>query len=98
VSHGNDRRQGKYENLLWEQDGYVLTLTLNRPDHMNAISPGLEDELHVALAAAEQDASIRAIILTGAGRAFSAGYDLGDEEETVGGRRAMPCAAGGTST
>ena len=78
--------QGKYENLLWEQDGYVLTLTLNRPDHMNAISPGLEDELHEALAAAEQDASIRAIILTGAGRAFSAGYDLGDEEETVGGR------------
>jgi enoyl-CoA hydratase/carnithine racemase len=82
MTEGNAR----YENLLWEQDGYVLTLTLNRPDQMNAISPKLEEELHDSLSAAERDPSIRAIILTGAGRAFCAGYDLGDEEDPVGGR------------
>ena len=71
---------GDYENLLFEQDGPVLVLTLNRPEQMNAISPALEDELHAALHRAEGDKSVRCIILTGAGRAFCAGYDLGDEE------------------
>jgi enoyl-CoA hydratase/carnithine racemase len=53
---------------------------------MNAITPELEQELHAALASAEQDPSIRAIVLTGAGRAFCSGYDLGEDEDARGGR------------
>jgi enoyl-CoA hydratase/carnithine racemase len=66
----------------------VLTLTLNRPDQLNAISARLEDELWEALRRAEADPEIRAVVLTGAGRAFSAGYDLGDEPAGDGGRAA----------
>lgn len=65
-----------YETIEWSQDGAVLVLTLNRPDHMNALSSQLEQEMHAAVQAAAEDDSVRAIVLTGAGRAFSAGYDL----------------------
>ncbi len=65
-----------YENVLYEQQGPVVTITLNRPEALNAISPQLEAELHQALDQADADASVRAVILTGAGRAFSAGYDM----------------------
>jgi enoyl-CoA hydratase/carnithine racemase len=76
----------EFNTLLWEQDGAVLVLTLNRPDQMNAISRELESELHAALAKAVADSSIRSIVLTGAGKAFCAGYDLGAEEDPRGGR------------
>ncbi len=66
----------EYEHLLYEQDDHVVTITLNRPEALNALSRPLETELHVALDAAAADESVRAIILTGAGRAFSAGYDI----------------------
>ncbi len=66
-----------YQYVLYERDGPVATITLNRPDQMNALSPELEGELHAALDEAAADDAIRAIILTGAGRAFSAGYDIG---------------------
>jgi enoyl-CoA hydratase/carnithine racemase len=65
------------EVILCEQDGPVGIITLNRPEAMNTISHELEVELHAALDRAEQDPSVRVIVLTGAGdRAFSAGYDL----------------------
>ncbi|OWV97432.1 enoyl-CoA hydratase [Rhizobium sp. R72] len=58
----------------------VLTLTLNRPDKLNAFN----EEMHLALRAgfqrAHQDASVRALLLTGAGRGFCAGQDLGDRD------------------
>ncbi|MGH3398183.1 MAG: enoyl-CoA hydratase/isomerase family protein [Streptosporangiaceae bacterium] len=66
----------RYETIDWSQDGPVLVLTLNRPDHMNALSSQLEQEMHAAVQAAAAADSVRAIVLTGAGRAFSAGYDL----------------------
>ncbi|HLG71298.1 MAG TPA: enoyl-CoA hydratase/isomerase family protein [Chloroflexota bacterium] len=66
-----------YENVLYEKSGPVVTITLNRPQTLNAISRELENELHQALDEADADDSARAIILTGAGRAFSAGYDVG---------------------
>jgi enoyl-CoA hydratase/carnithine racemase len=69
----------EYENILYEQDGKTVIITLNRPDTVNAISPELERELHLALDRADEDQSVRAIILTGKGRAFSAGYDLAGE-------------------
>lgn len=65
-----------YQNILYAKEGPVVTLTLNRPAALNAISPALEQELHVALDEANADPELRAIILTGAGRAFSAGYDM----------------------
>jgi enoyl-CoA hydratase/carnithine racemase len=79
-------KPNQFNNLLWEQDGAVLVLTLNRPDQMNAISPELNKELRSALASAEKDPSIRAIVLTGSGKAFCAGYDLGEDEDPRGGR------------
>ncbi len=73
---------GDYENILYEtDDDQIATITLNRPNQMNAISPDLERELHEALDEAAADDSVRTIILTGAGRAFSAGYDIGRERE-----------------
>ena len=66
----------EYENILYEKQRNGVLITLNRPESLNAISPDLENELHHALDAAESDKDIRAIVLTGAGRAFSAGYDM----------------------
>lgn len=75
---------GNYENILYEtDDDQIATITLNRPDQMNAISPDLERELHEALNEADADDSVRVIIITGNGRAFSAGYDLGREREGI---------------
>jgi len=65
-----------YETILYETTGPVATITLNRPQALNAISPQMTAELHTALDAADADAGVRAIILTGAGRGFSAGYDI----------------------
>lgn len=72
---------GGYEFVLYETGDRIATITLNRPDRMNALSPDLEGELHAALDEAAADGEVRAIVLTGAGRAFSAGYDLGRERE-----------------
>ncbi len=65
-----------YEAILYEKAGAVATITLNRPQALNAINPQMTAELHTALDAANEDPDVRAIILTGAGRAFSAGYDI----------------------
>jgi enoyl-CoA hydratase/carnithine racemase len=62
--------------LDYAHDGPVVTLTLNRPEAFNALTPELEAELHEALDRADQDAAARVIILTGAGNAFCAGYDM----------------------
>jgi len=65
-----------YETILYDVTGPVATITLNRPQSLNAISPQMTAELHTALDAADADPAVRAIVLTGAGRAFSAGYDI----------------------
>jgi enoyl-CoA hydratase/carnithine racemase len=65
-----------YETIQYSVDEAVAVITLNRPDALNALSHELEDELHAALSEAENDDAVRVIILTGAGRAFSAGYDI----------------------
>ena len=71
-----------YEFVIFSQDEAVVTITLNRPDAMNALSNQLERELHHALDEADTDPTARVIVLTGAGRAFSAGYDF--DEDTPG--------------
>lgn len=62
----------------------VRTLRLNRPDALNAFDRSLQRELAEALRAAERDAAVRAIVITGAGRAFCAGQDLRDLESRRG--------------
>ncbi len=64
--------------LLIEDDGKVRTLTFNRPDKLNAFNDALYDALRDALYAANEDPGVAVVILTGAGRAFCAGMDLGD--------------------
>lgn len=71
-----------YEQLIYTVDGPVATITLNRPERMNALTKVLEAELRSAIEQAGRDATIRAIVLTGAGRAFCAGMDM-DELEVL---------------
>lgn len=67
-----------YETVLYTVEEGVLTLTINRPEARNALSPRTIEELLQALAQAESDPSVQVVVLTGAGdRAFSAGGDLG---------------------
>ena len=62
--------------VVQTRDGRVLTLTLNRPERLNAITAELLDTLTAALRGAADDDGVRAVILTGAGRAFCSGLDL----------------------
>lgn len=70
-----------FENILYEQDGGVLTITLNRPNKLNAASDQMLAELEKAFKQAERDKSVRTVILTGAGRGFCAGQDLASTQE-----------------
>jgi 2-(1,2-epoxy-1,2-dihydrophenyl)acetyl-CoA isomerase len=65
-----------YETILSETVDGVLTLTLNRPDVLNAVTDAMLSELQDAFRSAERDAAVRCIVLTGAGRGFCAGQDL----------------------
>ena len=71
-----------YEQILYEVKDHILTLTLNRPDRLNAFTPQMRKELIDAFDQADADDNVRAIIITGAGRAFCAGADLGTGIET----------------
>jgi 2-(1,2-epoxy-1,2-dihydrophenyl)acetyl-CoA isomerase len=66
------------ESVLTARDGAVLTLTINRPEALNALNPPTMRALRSSIDAAGRDAGIGAIVLTGAGRAFCAGADLKD--------------------
>lgn len=65
-----------YENILVETAGHVATLTLNRPTSLNSLNKGLIDDVRNALRALRNDANVKALIVTGAGRGFCAGADL----------------------
>jgi enoyl-CoA hydratase/carnithine racemase len=66
--------------VLAERRGPVLVLTLNRPERLNAWTDALEERYYARLDEAEHDPEVRAIVVTGAGRGFCAGADLGDLE------------------
>jgi len=70
-------------NLLFERADGVATITLNRPDKLNAFTVELHRELAAALDESERDATIRAVLLTGAGRGFCAGQDLAERAQTM---------------
>ena len=65
-----------YETILTETADGVLTITLNRPDVLNAVTDTMLKELQEILRSAERDAAVRCLVLTGAGRGFCAGQDL----------------------
>jgi enoyl-CoA hydratase len=65
-----------YENLILDIDGPVATITLNRPEQLNALSTGLLDDLFQVLRDLNPGDDVRVIRLRGAGRAFCSGYDL----------------------
>ena len=68
--------------LIYEVDDRVAVLTLNRPERMNALSKRLVDEIIAAIAEADADASVRVVVVTGAGeKAFSVGYDIKESAE-----------------
>lgn len=71
-----------YEQINYEIQAGVATITLNRPDRMNALTRVLETETRDAMMRAGQDDAVRVIVLTGAGRAFCAGMDM-EELETL---------------
>lgn len=71
------------DTVLAQRRGAVLVLTLNRPDRLNAWNNALEDRYFELLDEAENDGDVRAIVVTGAGRGFSAGADM-DDLKTVG--------------
>jgi enoyl-CoA hydratase len=70
-----------FSTIRYEALGAVARLTLDRPERANALSQAMLDEIGRALDAAEQDATIRAVIVTGAGSAFSSGFDLKEQME-----------------
>ncbi|MCE7508046.1 enoyl-CoA hydratase-related protein [Alloalcanivorax xenomutans] len=80
----------EYNSIQLQRDGAIAMLSLHRPKTMNALATELQKEMLHALAAIEQDDSVRALIVTGSGRAFCSGADLGTmapaSDESVGTR------------
>jgi enoyl-CoA hydratase/carnithine racemase len=72
----------EFETIHTSSDDGILTITLNRPDRMNAFTPTMMKELIKAFDLADADDDVRAVIMTGAGRAYCAGADLGAGEAT----------------
>ena len=64
------------ENIIYERREAIAYITLNRPEKLNALNAGLVADLQDALAVVEADPDVRVAIITGAGRAFSAGFDI----------------------
>jgi 2-(1,2-epoxy-1,2-dihydrophenyl)acetyl-CoA isomerase len=68
--------RNEFQHLLVNRDGAVLTITMNRPEVLNAFNDAMLAELTEAVEAVAQDEAIRCVVLTGAGRAFGSGQDL----------------------
>jgi len=73
-----------FKDISYSTEGRIATITLNRPQRLNAISLGMPAELAAAVEKANRDDSVHVIILTGSGRAFCSGYDLIDFAEAGG--------------
>jgi enoyl-CoA hydratase len=73
--------------VLWERVGRLGYITLNRPEKLNAINDEMLAQLDQALEAARRDDEVRVLVIRGAGRSFSAGYDLAPSGATIGQHR-----------
>jgi enoyl-CoA hydratase/carnithine racemase len=72
----------EYSQILFDVDDHIATITLNRPDRLNAFTGTMMNELISAFDATDADDDVRAVIVTGAGRGFCAGADLGGGGDT----------------
>src|SRR5687768_13666661 len=86
-----------FEHILYSVADRVATITLNRPDKLNAWTATMEAEVRQALTAAAGDEGVRAIVLTGAGRGFCAGADMGNLASRAALGAAMAAAAPSTA-
>ncbi len=68
-----------YETILYETEGAIATISLNRPERLNTIVPPMPDEIEAAVIAANHDPELRVIVLRGLGRSFCAGFDFGKD-------------------
>jgi len=75
----------KYNTILFEITNGIARLTLNRPDRLNSFTAEMHGEVRAALEQVKGDASVRVLVLTGAGRGFCAGQDLSDRDVAPGG-------------
>jgi len=82
----------EFETLLYDVEGAIATITLNRPEALNTIVPPMTDELEAAVHRATDDRAVKVIVLRGAGRSFCGGFNFGggfhfwDEELTTDGK------------
>ncbi len=77
----NDANQEKTGEVIYDREGHVGAIILNRPEKRNALNPRVWDALEDAIARAEQDTEARVVLLRGEGKSFSAGLDLSPENE-----------------
>lgn len=84
------------DELLFEKQGPVATLTLNRPDRLNAITAPMLERLSGALGECDADPEVRVVVLTGAGRGFCSGLDLQDAAagQGIGGEQGVGAVVG----
>jgi enoyl-CoA hydratase len=75
-----------FENLIYEKEGHIVKVTLNRPQKLNALNRDLLYDLRKTLREVEDDDEVRVVVLKGAGRAFCAGHDYSRQEWESGGR------------
>src|SRR5579871_6795051 len=69
-------RQEDYETIVIEREGNIAVLTMNRPDVLNAVNDTMHAELSTIFHDAQRDRDLNVLVLTGAGRGFSAGGDF----------------------
>ena len=69
----------EFEQIIYDKSGHIVTVTLNRPKKLNAYSETMVHEVLAALAGARDDDDVRAVIITGAGRGFCSGGDIGHD-------------------
>ncbi|MDP7239609.1 MAG: enoyl-CoA hydratase-related protein, partial [Dehalococcoidia bacterium] len=69
----------EYQTIISEKKDYITTITLNRPDSLNALNDQIVNEMSDAFASADSDEDTRVVVITGVGRAFCSGADLREE-------------------
>jgi len=84
----------EYRDLLYDVGDNIATITLNRPERLNAISGGMLASFSEAFREADHDRNVRVIILTGAGRGFCAGLDLKEQGDSANGNSVNGAAVG----
>lgn len=84
----------EFKDVLYDKKDHIATVTMNRPDRLNALGGALAQSLDAAFKDADADAAVRVIVLTGAGRGFCAGLDMKDNPSGPGGGRRLPAFHG----